>query len=204
MQSPKAVSIGKKRPLEEEDENCEMMEHVETKRPCPLTNNSSSTTSGNLEKILNFPLPSSESVGCITKIYSEEELPLNHILEMVGILSFNTPGVSTDDEEREDFQPPSSVVPRIHCITANKWEHNNPYLSTYIGPKWNEGTLPLRKSLFCWHYQLIFKYSFILDSNLISASSSSIRDELHGLFSEFFSGDGLAADYLLCHLISRV
>ena len=73
MQSPKAVSIGKKRPLEEEDENCEMMEHVETKRPCPLTNNSSSTTSGNLEKILNFPLPSSESVGCITKIYSEEE-----------------------------------------------------------------------------------------------------------------------------------
>lgn len=45
---------------------------------------------------------------------------------------------------------------------------------------------------------------WILDSAAIATVSSGIRDELHGLFSEFFSGDGLAADYLLCHLISRV
>lgn len=135
------VSVGKKRPLDDDEDNCEMMEHVETKRPCPSTNSTSSTaTNGNLDKILNFPLPSSESVGCITKIYSEEELPLNDILEMVGVLSFNTPRVvSTDEEDREDFQPPSSVIPRIHCIMANKWQHNNPYLSTHTGPKWNEG-----------------------------------------------------------------
>jgi hypothetical protein len=57
---------------------------------------------------------------------------------VVGVLSFNTPGVS-DDEEREDFQPPSSIVPRIHCIASQKWQHNNPYIISYSGQKWNEG-----------------------------------------------------------------
>jgi hypothetical protein len=128
--------------LEEEDDS-EMMELdcESNKRLCPSTNTNpsmSATTNGNLSKILNFPLPSSESVGCIVKMYSEDEVPLNDVLEVVGILSFNTPGVS-DDEEREDFQPPSSIVPRIHCIGTHKWQHNNPYMSSYIGEKWNEG-----------------------------------------------------------------
>jgi hypothetical protein len=140
LQPSRPVSIGKKRPLEEEDDN-EMMDLGESnKRPCPLTNAnpSMSVTNGNLDKILNFPLPSSESVGCIVKIYSEDEVPLNDVLEVVGVLSFNTPGVS-DDEEREDFQPPSSIVPRIHCIASQKWQHNNPYIISYSGQKWNEG-----------------------------------------------------------------
>lgn len=117
------------------------MDCVETKRPCPVTSNSSlATANGNdVDKILNFPLPSSESIGCIVKIYSEEELPLNDVLEVVGVLSFNTPGVANDEEDREDFQPPSSIVPRVHCITAHKWQHNNPYLSPCIGEKFNEG-----------------------------------------------------------------
>ncbi|KAK4003105.1 hypothetical protein OUZ56_004887 [Daphnia magna] len=159
-----------------------MMEEGESnKRPCPRTsNNVANATNGNLEKILNFPLPSSESIGCIVKIYSDDEIPLNDVMEVVGVLSFNTPGVLVDDEEPEEFQPPSSVVPRIHCIRTQKWEHNNPYLPSHGGQKWVE------------------------DTTAVTASSTSVRDELHGLFTEFFLGDSLAADYLLCHLLSRV
>lgn len=138
---PKPTTIGKKRPLEEDEVNDCEMECSETKRPCPSRNNDipSVPVNGNMEKLLNFPLPSTETVGCIVKMYSEEELPLNDILEVVGVLSFNTPGVAIDDEEQEDFQPPSSIIPRIHCITAHKWQHNNPYLSSHVGRQWEEG-----------------------------------------------------------------
>ncbi len=73
------IVVGKKRPLEEEESN-EMMECAESKRPCPdetSTPAAISNGSGSMETILNFPLPSSESVGCILKMYTEEELPLN-------------------------------------------------------------------------------------------------------------------------------
>lgn len=136
------VSVGKKRHLEEED--CEM-ECGESKRHCPPSSNGSSSNAvnGNLDKILNFPLPSSETVGCIVKMYKEDELPLNEVMEVVGILSFGTPGIQCADEEKEDFQPPSSVVPRIHCLVSRKWHHNNPCLSTHIGPKWEEGCVAI-------------------------------------------------------------
>lgn len=42
------------------------------------------------------------------------------------------------------------------------------------------------------------------DSAAVVGLSTSIRDEFHGLLTEFFGGDTLAADYLLCHLASRV
>lgn len=130
--------VGKKRPLEEDC--CEMMDSTEVKRPCPPTAPTTAPSdSRSLEKILNFPLPSSDSVGCIVKMYRDEELPLNEIFEVLGIVSFNTPGVSADNDEHEDFHPPSSVIPRIHCIIAHKLLHNNPHLSRHAGPKWEEG-----------------------------------------------------------------
>ena len=139
------VAVGKKRSLENEDESSEIMECAESKRPCTIeTSNSSaaamSNGSGSIDKILNFPLPSTESIGCILKMYSEEELPLNDVVEVAGIVSFNTPGVvAMEGEEREDFQPPSSIIPRIHCIVMHKWNHNNPLLSNFSSPKWDEG-----------------------------------------------------------------
>lgn len=39
---------------------------------------------------------------------------------------------------------------------------------------------------------------------MILAEANNTRDELLGLFTEFMMGDTLAANYLLCHLISRV
>ena len=135
------ISVGKKRPLDQEDESIEM-ECGETKRSCPSvepTNPNSISGSGDMEKILNFPLPSTDSVGCILKMYTEDELPLNDVIEVVGIVSFNTPGVSMEGEEKEDFHPPSSIIPRIHCIVIHKWLHNNPLLPRFIGTKWDEG-----------------------------------------------------------------
>lgn len=178
------IVVGKKRPLEEEEDNSDMMECAESKRPCPdETSNPAAILngSGSMEKILNFPLPSSESVGCILKMYTEEELPLNDVVEVVGIVSFNTPGVvAVEGEEKEDFQPPSSIILRIHCIVTHNWNHNNPLLSPNSSPKWDE------------------------ESASVIAGASATRDEIHGLLTNFFTGDSLAADYLLCNLLSRV
>lgn len=111
-----------------------------SKRPCPTTGPAAvATRDVTLDKILNFPLPSSDPVACIVKIYSEEEAPLNQVLEVVGVLSFNTPGVIAEAEDSEDFQPPSSVVPRIHTILSRKWVHNNPHLCRHLDSKWEEG-----------------------------------------------------------------
>lgn len=65
---------GKKRPLEDGD-NVDMAVSSEvngdTKRPCPLTGSAPTGTRDiNFEKVLNFPLPSSESIGCIIKMAS--------------------------------------------------------------------------------------------------------------------------------------
>ena len=98
-----------------------------------------SAPSLDVEKILNFPLPSSESVGCILKMYCDEELILNDVIEVVGVISFDTPREEAmDTDEPTEFQPPSSLIPRIHCILQNKWLHNNPNLSP-SGQRWNEG-----------------------------------------------------------------
>jgi len=174
-------SVSKKRSLEMDEGNDESMEDslkkacssdgVAVPRPAPTVN---------VEKILNFPLPSSDPMGCILKIYSEEDLILNDVIEVVGIVSFDTPtGDAMDTDEPSEFQPPSSLIPRIHCLLKNKWLHNNPNLAS-TGQRWDEETA------------------------VIAAEASSTRQELLGLFTEFFVGDTAAATYFLCHLISRV
>lgn len=148
---------GKKRPLAEEENDMVAEDCGDVKRPCPQTGPGTSTArEQNLDKILNFPLPSTESIGCIAKIYADEELPLNEVLEVVGIVSFNSPGFSSESEDREDFHPPSSVVPRIHCISAQRWLHNNPHLCRSIGSKWEEGMLDACLQNFNLVHVLIF------------------------------------------------
>ena len=149
------------------------------KRSRPVESAGSASTVSNQNKILNYPLPSSETIGCLVKIYADEELILNQIIEVVGIVSFNTPG-ACDTEDKDDFQPPSSIIPRIHCLSVVQWAHNNPHLSQRLSPQWTE------------------QVSSIL------AKASSTRDHLHGLLTEMLMGDSLAADYVLCHLASNV
>lgn len=118
----------------------EVVDSVEIKRPCPTDRPATEDRSGhNVERILNFPLPSSESIGCIVKTYCEEELPLNQVLEVVGVVSFNTPSPVGDQEE--EFHPPSSIIPRIHAVSFSLLDHSNPNLCQQTGSDWNQGIL---------------------------------------------------------------
>ena len=179
----------------------EVTDGTEVKRSRPVQPiQGASTSSGvNLEKVLNYPWPSSETLGCIVKIYTEAELMLNQVLEVVGIVSFNTPGMQDD---KEDFQPPSSIIPRIHSLVVLQWDHNNPLLNQRLSPQWKEG-----QSTNCFaFFSLKFK-EFVrknLDASTVLTTAAQVRDELHALFTEFFKGDTLAADYLLCHLASNM
>lgn len=71
-------------------------------------------------------------------MYCEEEASLNSVIEILGIISFNSTDVSNPDE-RGEFQPPSSIIPRIHCLIANKWMHNNPCMSQIQGLQLESG-----------------------------------------------------------------
>ena len=75
-------------------------------------------------------------------MYCDEELILNDVIEVVGIISFDTPrGEAMDTDEPSEFNPPSSLIPRIHCLLKKSWHHNNPHLPP-TEQHWSEGLLP--------------------------------------------------------------
>lgn len=51
---------------------------------------------------------------------------------------------------------------------------------------------------------LLAFFYFNIESAGVIAVAAAVRDEIHGLFTEFFTGDSLAADYIICYLVSRV
>jgi len=86
-------------------------------------------------------------------------------------------------QENAVRNPPASLVPRIHVLHYNKNIHSNPLL-------------PAEKINFEQH----------LNNNLttIQQEAKVCRQELHSMLSKVLLGDSLAADYLICHLISRI
>lgn len=101
-----------------------------------VSKNSESQTTVSKEHILNFPLPNQTGKTCHLKIYKNADLKLNEMFEFVGFLSIDplTEAVYQEDDEfgntmeRETVHPPSSLVPRIHCVTCKRLKHNNPLL----------------------------------------------------------------------------
>lgn len=148
---------------------------------------------------LNFPLPGEKGPACLVKVYENwEGLKVNDVLEVYGILSVDPVlSVLSDDrdstsalldpaecmdtaEEQRVHSPPASLVPRIHTIQVHKLQHFNPLLPSSI----HEESKPFF-------------------SNFMS-ELSSVRAELLGFLTHALLGDGLAAEYLILHLISTV
>lgn len=132
--------------------------------------------------ILNFPLSTRTGKTCHLKVYkNSNELKLNDIYEFVGFLAIDplTEAVYQEcDEihnkmEMEVLHPPSSLVPRIHCVSFKKLKHNNPLLNTK-------------------------------DDELDTDRINFVRKELLIVLTQLLLGDELAAEYLICHLISEI
>ncbi|XP_066598815.1 mini-chromosome maintenance complex-binding protein-like isoform X2 [Prorops nasuta] len=128
--------------------------------------------------LLNFPIPIEDGKACIVKIYEEDSLlKLNQIIDIFGFISFDPllNNVSNLEQENDDDMELAT--------------HNPP---ASIIPR--------------LHAIKIFEVSRheIDNSPEIILNAEFIRGELRLVLSQLLFGDELAADYLICHLLSSV
>ena len=84
-----------------------------------------------------------------TQVYDNETIPVNSLVEFVGILSTDPTLTSFEGEEdtdivdpfssetlaeRRSHHPPPSLVPRLHCLFAVTLSHSNPLLPSLSLP----------------------------------------------------------------------
>lgn len=107
-----------------------------SKKHQSVANNKSSSELQHISKeyLLNFPLPDTSGKACHLIIYKDSDsLKLNDVCEFIGFLSVNPLLTETINEDNNDeameiqtHHPPSSLIPRIHCVAHKKLEHTNP------------------------------------------------------------------------------
>uniref|UniRef100_A0A182M851 Mini-chromosome maintenance complex-binding protein n=1 Tax=Anopheles culicifacies TaxID=139723 RepID=A0A182M851_9DIPT len=141
--------------------------------------------------LLNSPIADRPGKACLVKLYSNyDEWTLNTVIEVVGFLSVDPAldgsGDSTgmdefvdDVSEHQATHPPPSLIPRLHAISVRKLSHTNPLL---LGEH---------------------KLSDVGTTDEDANNETAFKD-LHNLFTQCLLGDEIAADYLLCHLVSSV
>ncbi|XP_024887106.1 mini-chromosome maintenance complex-binding protein-like isoform X1 [Temnothorax curvispinosus] len=128
------------------------------------------------DHILNFPIPIDGGRACIVKVYDETILKLNQVIDVIGFISLD-PILSTihgSDDEMNEAE--------IHT-------HNPPasLVPRLHAVKIIELTKPK-----------------ILNAPEIMSKAQLIRSDLHIILSQLLFGDSLAADYLICHLLSTI
>ncbi|KAK2579582.1 hypothetical protein KPH14_010877 [Odynerus spinipes] len=138
-------------------------------------NNSSNILSK--EHILNFPVPIDDGKACIVKIYDEKiSLKLNQVVDIIGFISLD-PALSVVNNTEEMMED------------AEMHTHNPP--------------VSLVPRLHAIKVTELTKHE-IENVPLIMSKAQAIRGDLHIILSQLLFGDQLAADYLICHLLSSV
>lgn len=141
------------------------------------------------EYLLNSPIVDRPSTACLMKFYDNStatDVSLNDVLDVIGFVSLDPSLCASSFQDNDNplknanevyaMNPPPSLIPRIHVISYRKLLHTNPLLH-------DDASRDFEAS----------------DQDKYNA----IRD-LHRVFSQCLFGDSVAADYLLCHLISTV
>ena len=132
---------------------------------------------------LNLPLASPQGKAAIIKLYdlTEGDIKLNDLLEVVGIVSLD-PSMAGGLEEEEEggmmagFSSAPSLPPPSLVPRIHVLHHR-------VLPHTNPLPLPAAPS---------------------SQEAGQLRSELLAILTEALLGDKLAAEYLLCHLVSGV
>jgi len=139
--------------------------------------------------------------AAIVKIYQEDSsIKVNEAYEFVGIYSCDPVADAPEEEPGmicsfADMSEPgavcaassatgpgsSSVIPRIHAISFQK-----------LSPKWNPALSCLAPA-----EQALVKAQ-------VAASLPAVRARVVGMLSQVLLGDALAAEYLLCHMLSHI
>jgi hypothetical protein len=140
----------------------------------------------------NLPLPDEKGIPCIVRVYSKNvEIRATDAVEIIGILSVDPQLAyvyddssqmdAADREELQAHEPPPSLVPRLHALLTKHLQHNNPILSP--NPASDQ---------------------YKLDLATLMEDACSLHLELLSIFEHALFGDRLAAEYLLCNLVSNV
>lgn len=146
------------------------------------------------EYLLNSPIVDRPCNACMVKLYENStatDVALNDILDVVGFVSLDPALCASNFQQHGDgfenaneicaMNPPPSLIPRIHVISYRKLSHTNPLL--HDDAQHSEATAAVTFN----------------DQHKCNA----FRD-LQRAFSQCLFSDTVAANYLLCHLISTV
>lgn len=182
-QENKTTNTNSKRKHEDNDEN---MEIETTKRNCEenLPESSANTSTKptlSSDFLLNCPLPDRPGKVCLVKLYDNYDwIKLNEIIEICGFLTIDPAIVVCTEAEGDEMDietqvmnPPTSLIPRIHAVLAEKVIHNNPLLPKNLNTE-------------------------------IDNEFCNVYKDLHLVLTQILLGDQLAANFLICHLISRM
>ncbi|PIO27068.1 hypothetical protein AB205_0193130, partial [Aquarana catesbeiana] len=176
---------------------------------------------------LNFPLPEEKGPACLVKVYENwDNFKVNDVLEVYGMLLVE-PSLSFINEDRDSLaacldpaesmdtleeqrvhSPPTSLVPRIHAIIVQKLHHINPLMPSTVCE--TDESKQCESSFCCGITPFMSLHLPSLSSLSLTglasfmAELSSVRSELLGFLTHALLGDGLAAEYLIFHLISTV
>ncbi|KOC64346.1 Mini-chromosome maintenance complex-binding protein [Habropoda laboriosa] len=184
--SRNATSSSHKRGLDEN--NCETMNYLEPIRKkekvSQMDAEKMDTTEDDTRKqcalskeyILNFPIPIDDGKACIVKIYEETAIKLNEIIEIIGFISLD-PLLNTV----HDFDE-----------TMTEAEMNVHHPPTSLVPRL---------------HAIKIIHSIKQDIKTLPQMMSKaelVRYDLRVMLSQLLFGDHLAADYLICHLLSSI
>ncbi|XP_070148718.1 mini-chromosome maintenance complex-binding protein [Polyergus mexicanus] len=128
------------------------------------------------EHILNFPIPMDEGKTCIVKIYDGTTLKLNQVIDIIGFMSLD-PMLNTNNCSEDEMNE------------AEVYTHNPP---ASLVPRLHAIKL------------IELTKSEIVNAPEIISKAQLIRGDLHIILSQLLFGDHLAADYLICHLLSTI
>ncbi|XP_076238488.1 mini-chromosome maintenance complex-binding protein [Calliopsis andreniformis] len=128
------------------------------------------------EHLLNFPVPIDDGKACIVKIYEDPALKLNQIVEVVGFISLD-PLLSNVHDSDE---------------TMTEAEMNVHHPPVSLVPRLHAVKI------------INLLKQEIQNAPEIISKAQLIRSDLHLVLSQLLFGDQLAADYLICHLLSSI
>ncbi|XP_057329438.1 mini-chromosome maintenance complex-binding protein [Microplitis mediator] len=129
------------------------------------------------DHLLNFPVPIVDGKACIVKFYNDNPYKLNQVLDIIGFVSLD-PMLSalTVDESMDEVEVAEA---QTHNPPASMIPRLHAVKISKVVPK-------------------------IPNGPSIISKASLIRSDLHLVLNQLLFGDNLAADYVICHLISRI
>ncbi|KAF2356388.1 Mini-chromosome maintenance complex-binding protein [Trinorchestia longiramus] len=176
-----------------ETEVCEDTKKVRATDPCNggnassndgNTSSSSPAAGSSASAGYNLPLPDAAAIACLVKFYCDEEVNINDVVEVLGVVcldpSLSAANLDCDvDCTMEDTRGPAaklppSLVPRLHCLDVRVLQHANPLL-------------PVVAPLPDW-----------------CVDAPDTRELLRCLLEEACLGDPLAGDFLISCLVGSV